>query len=265
MEENTPLQFIEAFKNKNRLKFIKSFLEILSENEIEYFKNVIQDEELYDDLMKISDFHNKNFTSKTMTDYLVNFKENLESNLDKIPKLNNEKKISEFFLFIHKLFQKDIIPRQKLIQKKDIVEEFHVDSDTFNEWLKYFNKEHFIGQREFTSKEYAEMISDLVKVEGLDIEIIKKYHFQSYNKITIAQIVGDLSKSTKTNYKKLIEKTENIDDIANTKFINWIKTHNKLPFSLAYQWIELLIESDNNKINILYVFESYFNKIDNGY
>ena len=42
MEENNPLQFIEAFKNKNRLKFVKSFLEILSENEIEYFKNVIQ-------------------------------------------------------------------------------------------------------------------------------------------------------------------------------------------------------------------------------
>ena len=199
MEENNPLQFIEAFKNKNRLKFVKSFLEILSENEIEYFKNVIQDEELYDDLMKIIEFHNTNFKSKTLSDYVVNFKENLESNLDKIPKFNNEKKTSEFLLFIYNLYQKDIIPRQKLIQKKDIVEEFHVDSDTFNEWLKYFNKKHFIGKREFTSKEYAEMMSDLVKVEGLDIENIKKYHFQSYNKITIAQIVGDLSKSTKTN------------------------------------------------------------------
>ena len=140
MEENNPLQFIEAFKNKNRLKFVKSFLEILSENEIEYFKNVIQDEELYDDLMKIIEFHNTNFKSKTLSDYVVNFKENLESNLDKIPKFNNEKKTSEFLLFIYNLYQKDIIPRQKLIQKKDIVEEFHVDSDTFNEWLKYFNK-----------------------------------------------------------------------------------------------------------------------------
>lgn len=161
MEENNPLQFIEAFKNKNRLKFVKSFLEILSENEIEYFKNVIQDE-LYDDLMKIIEFHNTNFKSKTLSDYVVNFKENLESNLDKIPKFNNEKKTSEFLLFIYNLYQKDIIPRQKLIQKKDIVE-VHVDSDTFNEWLKYFNKKHFIGKREFTSKEYAEMMSDLVK------------------------------------------------------------------------------------------------------
>ena len=263
MEENNPLQFIEAFKNKNRLKFVKSFLEILSENEIEYFKNVIQDEELYDDLMKIIEFHNTNFKSKTLSDYVVKIKENLESKLDKIPKFNNEKKTSEFLLFIYNLYQKDIIPRQKLIQKKDIVEEFHVDSDTFNEWLKYFNKKHFIGKREFTSKEYAEMMSDLVKVEGLDIENIKKYHFQSYNKITIAQIVGDLSKSTKTNYKKLIEKTENLDDIANTKFINWIETHNKLPFSLAYQWIELLISLKDNKekINTLDIFDEYFTRI----
>ena len=105
MEENNSLQFIEAFKNKNRLKFVKSFLEILSENEIEYFKNVIQDEELYDDLMKIIEFHNTNFKSKTLSDYLVNFKENLESNLDKIPKFNNEKKISEFLLFIYNYLQ----------------------------------------------------------------------------------------------------------------------------------------------------------------
>lgn len=67
---------------------------------IEYFKNVIQDEELYDDLMKIIEFHNTNFKSKTLSDYVVNFKENLESNLDKIPKFNNEKKHLNFcFLF----------------------------------------------------------------------------------------------------------------------------------------------------------------------
>ncbi len=262
MEEINPIQFIESFNNKNQLKFIKSFFEFLSEDDIEYFKIMIQDEELLQDLMKIIEFHNTNFKSKTLSDYLVNFKENLESNLDKIPKFNNEKKISEFLLFIYNLYQKDFIPRQKLIQKKDVVEEFRVDSNTFNEWLKYFSKEYFIGQREFTSKEFAEIMSDLVKVEGLDIENIKKYHFQAYNKITIAKIVGDLSKSSKTNYKQLIEKTENIDDIANRKFIHWIKNHNKLPFTLAYQWIQLLISSNNKeKINALDIFDEYFARI----
>ena len=65
------------------------------------------------------------------------------------------------------------------------------------------------------------------------------------------------------NLLKQIEKTENIDDIANTKFINWIETHNKLPFSLAYQWIELLISLKDNKekINTLDIFDEYFTRI----
>lgn len=94
------------------------------------------------------------------------------------------------------------------------------------------------------------------------MKIYLHYHFESFNKEKIADIIFGTSLSSKSKYRKLLGKRDEIDDLNpdNYKFLYWISTHHILPFSIAFQFIELLTEKkfeDDNEI-IFEVFKNYF-------
>lgn len=256
-------RIIESLKTKDPIIFLKSLVEILDKTEIEKLKGFIKDEDLQEDLLVLSTVFIKNFKTESIPKFLLNFETNLGKS--EIPKFKNEKSVSEFLFFLSEIFQKETMPRQKLIQKKSIVDDFEVDPDTLNEWLLFFGKEQYLGRRDFNGLEWAEIVGDFIKVGNLQLEDLSPYHFKSYNKITIAKIIGNLSKGDKTHYRNLGLQTDEIDDLnlENKKFLRWLDKHHKLPFSLAYRYISLLLGNDNQNISVQKVFADYMSKEKN--
>lgn len=254
------LNIIESLKIKNPIIFLQAIVEILDDIEIEKLKEFLRDEDLKDDLLVLFTVITKNFKSESIPQFLLNFEKNLDKS--EAPHFKNEKTIGEFLFFLRDIFEKEGMPRQKLIQKKSIVDDFNVDPDTLNEWLLFFEKEKYIGRRDFNGLEWSEIVQDFIKVGDLKLEDLAKYHFYSYNKITIAKIIGALSKGDKTHYRNLGLQTEEIDDLnpENKKFLLWLKNHNKLPFSLAYRYISLLLKSGNNNTLVETIFANYMNE-----
>ena len=260
-EQFEDLKFIKSLKTKNPISFLQSIAEILDKTEVEKLKEFLLDEDLQDDIFLLAKIFSGNFNSKSIPEFLLNF----EANLDKCPSphYKNKRLVAEFFFFLRRIYKKKNIPRQKLITKKSIVDDFDVDPDTLNGWLKFFGKERYIGRRDFNGLECAEIVKDFVNVGDLKLEQLSQYHFNSYNKITIAEIIGDLSKGEKSQYRNLSLKTENIDDLdpENEKFLLWLKKHRTLPFSLAYRYISLILEHSNQNISVKNIFEYYMSRV----
>lgn len=249
--------FIESLKTKNPVPFLKSIIKILDEKEIERLKVFLKDEELVADLLLVFGIISENFKSESIREFLLNYDKNLEK--CQRPTYKNERSVVEFFFFARRILKKNFIPRQTLISKKSMVVDFNVDPNTFNEWLLFFGKEKYIGRRDLNGLESAAILKDFINVGNLKIDDLSHYHFNSYNKITIAKIVGDLYKSKQTQYRNLSLKTEDIDDLhpENQKFILWLKTHHKLPFSLAHRYISLLLEKTNQDNSVEDIFANY--------
>jgi hypothetical protein len=252
--------FIESLKTKNPVPFLKSIIKILDEKEIERLKVFLKDEELVADLLLVFGIISENFKSESIREFLLNYDKNLEK--CQRPTYKNERSVVEFFFFARRIFKKNIIPRQKLISKKSMVVDFNVDPDTFNEWLLFFGKEIYIGRRDLNGLESAAIVKDFINVKNLKFEDLSQYHFNSYNRISIAKIIGDLYKSEKTLYRNLSLKTEDIDDLnpENQKFLEWLTKHRVLPFSLAHRYISLLLEKSDGDIKIKSVFEEYMKR-----
>lgn len=252
--------FIESLKTKSPIPFINSIIKILNDKEKEQLKGFFEDEESSADLLLLFDKVSDHFHSENLPEFLLNVEKKLETFV--APEYKNDRAVAEFFFFVRKIYKKKVIPRQKLIQKKSIVDDFNVNPDTLNEWLLFFEKEKYIGRRDFDGLEWAEIVGDFIKVGDLKLEDLAQYHFYSYNKITIAKIIGDLSKGDKTQYRNLGLQTEEIDDLnpENKKFLLWLKSHNKLPFSLAYRYISLLLEGGKNDTSVESIFANYKHK-----
>lgn len=253
--------FIDSLKDKNTNKNIEKFLESLSEKEIENLKELSMNHDLLEDLQTFCHFFKNNFQSEDLFDFLINYENRLDESSSKIPKFKDEKAMFSLFQFVSKIWKKNKFPRQKIISKSKTVGHFKVDSVTFNEWLKYFGKEEYLGRKEFTSKEWSEIINDLANVEGLKMKKIEKYRFQCYNKLEIAKIIFGVKLNKKTLYRKLQNKHLEIDDLnpQNKNFLAWIENHDKIPFSLAHQWISLLLLwQEEKEQSILQVFEKYY-------
>ena len=255
------LKFIKSLKTKNPISFLQSIAEILDKTEVEKLKEFLLDEDLQADILLLAEIFSKNFDSKSIPEFLLNFEANLEK--CQTPNYKNERLVAEFFFFLRRIYNKKSMPRQKLITKKSMVDDFNVDPDTLNGWLKFFGKEKYIGRRDFNGLEWAEIVKDFVNVRDLKLEQLSQYHFNSYNKKTIAEIIGDLSKGEKTQYRNLSLKTDNIDDLdpENEKFLLWLKKHHTLPFSLAYRYISLILENTNQNISAKNIFEYYISRV----
>lgn len=252
---------IKSLKIKNPIRFLDSIVNILDKREIEKLKEFLIDEDLQADILLLAEIFSKNFDSKSIPEFLLNFEANLEK--FQAPNYKNERLVGEFFFFLRRIYKKKIMPRQKLITKKSMVDDFNVDPDTLNGWLKFFGKERYTGRRDFNGLEWAEIVKDFVNVGDLKLEQLSQYHFNSYNKITIAEIIGDLSKGEKTQYRNLSLKTDNIDDLdpENEKFLLWLKKHHTLPFSLAYRYISLILKNTNQNISAKNIFEYYMSRV----
>lgn len=254
-------KFIKSLKTKNPISFLQSIAEILDKTEVEKLKEFLLDEDFQADILLIAEIFSKNFDSKSIPEFLLNFEANLEK--CQTPNYKNERLVAEFFFFLRRIYNKKSMPRQKLITKKSMVDDFNVDPDTLNGWLKFFGKKRYIGRRDFNGLEWAEIVKDFVNVGDLKLEGLSQYHFNNYNKITIAKIIGDLSKGEKTQYRNLSLKTENIDDLdpENEKFLLWLKKHHTLPFSLAYRYISLILENTNQNISAKNIFDYYMSRV----
>ena len=268
MEELTPYfndyQIFDSSKIKNPEKFLKLYLSSLEEQDLETLKKMTLNKESANDILKFGNLLIEYFKSDNPKEFLLNFEKNCEKALLNKPLFQNEENIIQFLNLIKKSADKQEFPRQKIFRKEMIVDEFGVDSKTFNNWLTFFGKENFIGRREFDSLEYASIVKDFIKVGKLDLEDLREYHYQAYNRIKIAEIIGDLSKSKKTNYRNLLLRKDEIDDYspANKPFLDWLQNHRVLPFSLAYRYIDLILNSDEKKsVKIMEVFEAYFEKL----
>lgn len=259
------LQFISSFADKDPTKFIKIFLEHLNEKELQQFKLLTEDSELMTDLSQLAVFHKENFSSVYPKDYIEKL-DSFNNNPEPIqpPELKNGRKVALFFNFIKKLAEKESIPRQKIFQKSKIAEEFDIDLVTLNNWLAFFGIP-YPKQREFTSLEYKEIVKKFTTIEGVSCQKFKKYFYVCYNKSIISEIIGDPEKSPQTNYRHLLKNridAEGWDD-NDEEFLQWVDSHHKMPFSLAYRLISLIIKY-NSKMkdkDIETVFEEYWNNI----
>lgn len=257
------MKIIESFKDINPINLIEQLYKKSTNKEKEAIKSFFTDAELLKDLHISYQFFTKNFKSKNLQDFFMNCKEKSENNALELPSFNNRKKLLKFILWIQKIADNNEIPKYNIIGRKKILEDFDIDYDTLNQWLIYFGKEEYIGRRAFSSDEYALIIKDFITTDNVIIfENLEYYHFRTFNKIRIAEIIGDLTKSEKTNYDKLWKKSDYIDDHnpENKRLLDWIKKHHKMPFSLAYQWISLIIKefSKSNHLEVSEVFKLYF-------
>lgn len=265
MKKTQSIPFILSSKEKYTIPYIKSVIKTIDKEVMAELETLANDDTFGQDISNIFFYFLENFTEKDIPTFLMSFETNLEKSSDNFPQIKNIEKIKLFFSIIEKLYIKGKIPRQKAIQRKSISDKFKIDPSTFNQWLIYFDLEKYIGLTEFTSKEYSEIIKALVYVNELEIEVLSEYHFQSYNKISLAEIIKSSEKSNKTKYKNLSSATERIDDIKNEKLISWLETHHKMPFSIAYQWVSLILESQNNKehlkTEVSGIFKIYYSKV----
>ncbi|GGG63824.1 hypothetical protein [Epilithonimonas arachidiradicis] len=262
-EMYSQMKIIESFKATNPRAFLKAFLSITTAKEREDLISIFRNEEIRNEFINIFNYMTENYKWKNIEDFIINIHSNLEKLKQKIPKDFNIEKYQPLLDIFQNILDRGENVKHNIAGKNTIIEDFGIDYDTLNEWLIYFEKENFVGKRSFNSKEYSFIIKDFINVnDEITIENIKRYHFKTYNKIKIAEIIGDVAKSEKTNYDNLWKKIESIDDLnpKNTKLLNWIKKHHKMPFSLAYQLVSLIIETlpENEKIEINDIFESYF-------
>lgn len=257
------LKFVSSFVDKNSTKLVESFLEILTEKELQQCKGFTEDTELMADLNNLAIFNKQNFSVTYPTEYVERFISSLNNPECAAPELTNERKVVVFLNFIKKnSINKGKIPRQKIIQKGNVAKEFNIDLETLNEWLAFFGKS-YPKQREFTSLEYSEIVRDFVYVEGC--ESFEKYFTIAYDKSILSEIIGDPTKSSTTNYRNLLKNRIDLEgwDDKDEQFLRWMESHHKMPFSLAYRLISLIIKyNDKMKYkDIKTVFAEYWNRI----
>ncbi|MBU4538139.1 MAG: hypothetical protein L6264_11010 [Weeksellaceae bacterium] len=261
--ENIHVQYpIDIFKKKSAFSFVKSFMECLPEEDLATIMKMAEDRETSDDVAKFFFWVLNSQKSETIPEFLINFPARLEQSMDTFPEFSNIENIKILAEIFDRLYTSGNFPRQKIIQRSQFFTDLDIDKETFNDWLLYFDFKKYNGQREFTSKEYAEIYRAIMYVEGLDIEKLKPYHFKGIDKLTIGKIIVGDSKSNQTVYRKLQKMTDEIDDLKpdNRKLIEWVSSHRKIPFSVAHRWVTLLLDAQNNPkaINTLEVFDEYF-------
>ncbi len=260
---NTSLQItdlIKSFKRNNESKIVFEFLASLNKKELNKLKLLVDDEELFEDLTQIFKFIIQHTSSQYATDFLVNYT-SLLNNLNIIfPKSKNEYKVLSFFNFIKRIHRKKKTIHLKNVQKKTIQDEFGITDKTLNKWFIYFDL-NFPNQREFSSREYSEIVRNFVFVEGIIAEQFEQYFKSTYTKKILSEMLGDHTKSEKTNYRNFKSILENLDcwDTSDNKLLEFIRTHHKLPFSTVYNFF-LLMKKNNLLIDsdVKEVFESYF-------
>lgn len=263
--ENIHIQYpIESFKKKSAFSFVKSFIECLPEEDLATIMKMTEDKETSDDLAKLFFWFLNSQKSENIPEFLLNFSARLEQAMDTFPEVSNIENIKILAEIFDRVYTSGTLPRQKIIQRSQFFTDLGIDKETFNDWLLYFDFKKYEGQREFTSKEYAEIYRAIMYVEGLDVEKLEPYHFKAIDKLTIGKIIVGDSKSNQTVYRKLRKLTDEIDDLnpENQKLLDWVSTHRKLPFSVANRWVMLLLEVQNNPkvISTLEVFDEYFNR-----
>ena len=261
--ENIHIQYpIESFKKKSAFSFVKSFMKCLPEEDLATIMKMAEDRETSDDVAKFFFWVLNSQKSETIPEFLLNFSARLEQSMDTFPEFSNIENIKILAEIFDRVYTSGNLPRQKIIQRSQFFTDLDIDKETFNDWLLYFDFKKYEGQREFTSKEYAEIYRAIMHVEGLDVEKLKPYHFKAIDKLTIGKIIVGDSKSNQTVYRKLQKLTDEIDDLnpENQKLLGWVSSHRKIPFSLAHRWVSLLLEAQKhpNASNSLEVFEEYF-------
>lgn len=249
--------FIESLKTKNPVPFLKSIIKILDKKEKEKLKGFLKDEDLSADLLLLFDKVSVHFRCENLPELIITYVQKLENFV--APDYKNDRSVAEFYFFAIRVFRKNIIPRQTLISKKSIANDFNVDPKTLNHWLLFFDKKKYIGRKDFNGLEWGEIVKDFINVGNLKIDDLSHYHFYPYNRITLAKIIGDLSKADKTLYNDLQSKFDEIDVLnpENKDFILWVKKHRVLPYSLAYRYISLILKSGNYSISAETVFANY--------
>lgn len=262
MEDQTKKSFLKQISKGFSATYAENFLKSLDSEDAQLIESLANDEVFCTDLGNIFIYFKVNFDEEDISNFLISFSKNVENAISEFPSIQNEKAIINFISLVSKIYEQNTISRFKIISRGEVVNKFNVDNSTFNNWLKYFHLDKYIGIRKFNSKEYQEIQKALIYVKGLKIEDLSPYHFESFNKEKIADIIFKTSSSSKSKYRKLLSKREEIDDLNphNYKFLDWISTHHIIPFSIAFQFIELLTEKkfeDDNEI-IFEVFKNYF-------
>ena len=263
MDYNNILQItdlITSFKKNDEDKIVKEFWLSLNIREQEKLRLFLSDEELVGDIMQIFKFIIQHTSSQYATDFLVSYTSLLSNPNIIFPKSKNEYKVLSFFNFIKRIHKKKKTIHLKNVQKKTIQDEFGITDKTLNKWFIYFNL-NFPNQREFSSREYSEIVRNFVFVEGIIVEQFEQYFKSTYTKKILSEMLGDRTKSEKTNYrnfKSILENLDSWDDFDN-KLLEFVRTHNKLPFSIVYNFF-LILKKNNHLINsdVKDVFETYF-------
>lgn len=224
-----------SFSKVNMDKHVPEVMQVLTENEIKKLELFYHDKELCDDILMLIKpfFKDKPYgTPKEMKIEVFN-------NEKRFPKIKNLFKILTFIFFILSISHK--IPRPKLIYRRTLCEEFGIDSDTLIEWMDYFNFS-FKDNRKFTSREYRDIVNEFTGTDLLNDNIFQEYFYQAYDRKILFSILFDDCKSGATKYRQFDDLLLNIDalDSNNKKVMLWISNHRKLPFSLAFNLVELL-------------------------
>ncbi|MFY7936976.1 MAG: hypothetical protein ACOVOQ_06360 [Flavobacterium sp.] len=251
---------ITSFKKNDEDKIVKEFWLSLNIREQEKLRLFLSDEELVGDIMQIFRFIIQHTSSQYATDFLVSYTSLLNNPNIIFPKSKNEYKVLSFFNFIKRIHRKKKTIHLKNVQKKTIQDEFGITDKTLNKWFIYFDL-NFPNQREFSSREYSEIVRNFVFVEGIIAEQFEQYFKLTYTKKILSEMLGDHTKSEKTNYRNFKSILENLDcwDNSDNKLLEFIRTHHKLPFSTVYNFL-LLMKKNNLLIdsNVKDVFDRYF-------
>lgn len=253
-------KIIDNFKDKDPLVIAKYFLKFLTYKQREEFLEIAGNEEIRNGIFVFFRFLIENFRGKNVEDFIVNLQNNIEKHMSEIPQDYDIEKYLPLFKFFEKIVNNSESLQLNIVDRKTILDDFDIDTDTLSEWLVYFEKEKYLEKRSFTSNEYSSIIKDFVNPFGETTVEIDRFHFRTYNKKIISEILGDTTRSEKTNYNNLIIKTGNIDDLKNEKLLHWIKKHNKMPFSIAYNWISLINKTlpEDERLEVSEMFFEYF-------